>query len=57
MLMSLLSSLVTAVVFYVIEMISMMMARLGYIHPFIGAWFPVFTFIVVGLLLLRSAKT
>ena len=57
MLMSLLSSLVAAVVFYVIEMISMMMARLGYIHPFIGAWFPVFTFIVVGLMLLRTAKT
>ena len=57
MLMSLLSSLVAAVVFYVIEMISMMMARLGYIHPFIGAWFPVFTFIIVGLLLLRTAKT
>ena len=57
MLMSLLSSLVSAVVFYVIEMISMMMARLGYIHPFIGAWFPVFIFIVVGLLLLRTAKT
>jgi lipopolysaccharide export system permease protein len=57
MLMSLLSSLASAVVFYVIEMITMMMARLGYIHPFIGAWFPVITFIILGLFLLRSAKT
>ena len=57
LLMSLLSSIGAAVVFYVIEMISMMMARIGYIHPFAGAWFPVFTFIAVGVLLLRTAKT
>ena len=57
MLMSLLSSLVSAVVFYVTEMISMMMAKLGYIHPFIGAWFPVFLFIIAAFLLLRTAKT
>jgi len=35
----------------------MMMARLGYIPPLIGAWFPVFVFISLGLLLLRTAKT
>jgi lipopolysaccharide export system permease protein len=57
LLMSLLASLVTAVGFYVMEMITMMMARLGYIPPFAGAWFPVATFVVVGGLLLRSAKT
>jgi lipopolysaccharide export system permease protein len=57
LLMSLLASLGTAVVFYVMEMITMMMARLGYIPPFFGAWFPVGTFIVIGVLLLRSAKT
>ena len=57
LLMSLLASLSAAVVFYVIEMITMMMAKLGYIHPFIGAWFPVVIFIVIGLALLRSAKT
>jgi len=57
LLMSLLSSLVSAVVFYVIEMITMMMARLGYIHSFIGAWFPVVVFIILGFLLLRTAKT
>jgi lipopolysaccharide export system permease protein len=57
LLMSLLASLVGAVVFYVMEMISMMMARLGYIPPIVGAWVPVFVFIVIGLLLLRGAKT
>jgi lipopolysaccharide export system permease protein len=57
LLMSLLASLSVAVVFYVMEMISMMMARLGYIPPLAGAWFPVGTFIVIGGLLLSSAKT
>ena len=57
LLMSLLASLVAAVVFYVTEMITMMMAKLGYIPPIIGAWFPVFVFIALGLLLLKSAKT
>jgi lipopolysaccharide export system permease protein len=57
MLMSLLSSLVVAVVFYVMEMITMMMARLGYIPPLVGAWFPVISFIVIGFFLLRTAKT
>jgi len=57
LLMSLLSSLVAAVVFYVTEMVSMMLAQAGYIYPAVGAWFPVVLFIIVGLLLLRSAKT
>jgi lipopolysaccharide export system permease protein len=57
LLMSLLSSLSAAVIFYVMEMICMMMARLGYIPAATGAWFPVVTFIAVGLLLLRTAKT
>jgi lipopolysaccharide export system permease protein len=57
LLMSLLASLGSAVVFYVMEMISMMMARLGYIPPFVGAWFPVGIFIALGVLLLRNAKT
>jgi lipopolysaccharide export system permease protein len=57
LLMSLLTSLGAAVLFYVSEMISMMMARLGYIPPLVGAWFPVLMFIVAGILLLRNAKT
>jgi lipopolysaccharide export system permease protein len=57
LLMSLLASLSAAVVFYVTEMITMMMAKLGYIPAFIGAWFPVAVFITLGLLLLKGAKT
>ncbi|MDR3160561.1 MAG: LptF/LptG family permease [Spirochaetaceae bacterium] len=57
LLMSLLTSLMSAVVFYVMDMIGMMMARLGYIPPLIGAWFPVSAFIVIGIFLLRFAKT
>ncbi|MDR1635835.1 MAG: LptF/LptG family permease [Treponema sp.] len=57
LLMSLLASLSAAVVFYVMEMITMMMARLGYIPPIAGAWFPVGSFIIIGIILLQSAKT
>jgi lipopolysaccharide export system permease protein len=57
LLMSLLASLSVAVVFYVTEMITMMLARLGYIPPFVGAWFPVSIFIFIGVILLRNAKT
>jgi lipopolysaccharide export system permease protein len=57
LLMSLLASLTAAVIFYVMEMISMMMARMGYIPPFVGAWFPVLVFIAIGFSLLWSAKT
>jgi len=57
LLMSLFTSLAAAVVYYIAEMLSMMMAGLNYIHPFVGAWFPVVIFIFLGLLLLRSART
>jgi lipopolysaccharide export system permease protein len=57
MLMSLLTSLSVAVIFYIMEMISMMMARTGYIPPIVGAWFPVFFFIAVGVVLVRYSKT
>jgi lipopolysaccharide export system permease protein len=57
LLMSLFTSLSVAVVYYITEMLSMTMAGLNIIHPFVGAWFPVLIFIVLGVLLLRSAKT
>jgi lipopolysaccharide export system permease protein len=57
MLMSLLTSLSAAVVFYIIEMITMMLARLGYIPPIVGAWFPVVVFTIAGIILTRFSKT
>jgi lipopolysaccharide export system permease protein len=57
LLMSLFSSLAVSVVFYVTEMLTMMMARLGYIPPLMGAWFPVGLFVIIGALFLQSAKT
>jgi lipopolysaccharide export system permease protein len=57
LLMSLFTSLSVAVVYYIAEMLCMTMAELNYIHPFVGAWFPVVIFIVIGVHLLRSAKT
>ncbi|MCL2007805.1 MAG: LptF/LptG family permease [Treponema sp.] len=56
-LMSLISSIGAAVVFYVIEMVTMMMARMGRIPVLIGTWFPVFIFIIIGFFLLKTAKT
>jgi lipopolysaccharide export system permease protein len=57
MLMSLLTSLSVSVIFYIMEMLSMMMAKLGYILPIIGAWFPVIFFSILGMILVRYAKT
>ncbi|MDR1429244.1 MAG: LptF/LptG family permease [Spirochaetaceae bacterium] len=57
LLMSLLTSLISAVVFYVIEMVTMAMARTGYLPAILGAWFPVLGFIALGIFLLRSVRT
>jgi lipopolysaccharide export system permease protein len=57
LLMSLFASLTVAVVYYIAEMLCMTMAGLNYIHPVIGAWFPVFIFIFIGILMMWSAKT
>jgi lipopolysaccharide export system permease protein len=57
LLMSLFTSLSIAVVYYITEMLSMAMAGLNYFPPIIGAWFPVILFFVIGVSLIRSAKT
>lgn len=57
LLMSLLMSLVSAVIFYVAQMLSMMLAKLGYLPPAVGAWAPAFLFAVAGAALLGSART
>jgi lipopolysaccharide export system permease protein len=57
LLMSLLTSLIITVVFYVLEMMTMMLGRMGYIPPALGAWFPVGFFIAIGTVLVRYSKT
>ena len=56
LLLSLLASLGTAVVYYVIEMLSMMSAQAGIVPPFWGAWTPVIVCTAAGFFLLRFAK-
>jgi lipopolysaccharide export system permease protein len=55
--MSLLASLGAAVVYYVVEMLSMMSAKVGILPPVAGAWIPVMFCVVGGVFLLRNAKT
>jgi lipopolysaccharide export system permease protein len=57
LLMSLLVSLSVAVLFYVTQMVSMLIAKWEYISPLAGAWFPVLLFIFGGLAVLRHART
>jgi lipopolysaccharide export system permease protein len=57
LLMSLFASLSVAVVYYIAEMLCMTMAGLNIIHPIVGAWFPVFLFLFLGVILVRGAKT
>jgi lipopolysaccharide export system permease protein len=57
LLMSLAASLISAVVFYVTEMVSMMLAQTGYIPTLAGAWFPIILFSIVGMIMLAGAKT
>ena len=57
MLMSLASCISAAVLFYVTQMVTMLLAKFGAISPFMGAWFPVFMFIVIAAVVLRYART
>ena len=57
LLISLSLSVCSAVLFYVVQMMTMLLAKFGYISPFMGAWFPVFFFIIISIVLLRYART
>ena len=57
LLLSLLASLGTAVIYYVIEMLSMLSAQTGLVPPFWGAWTPVIVCTAAGFFLLRFSKT
>lgn len=57
LLISLSLSISAAVLFYVMQMITMLMAKFYVLTPFLGAWFPVFFFVILALLLLKYART
>ena len=54
---SLALSIGSAVIFYVMQMITMLMAKFEVIPPIFGAWSPVVFFIFASLILLRFART
>jgi lipopolysaccharide export system permease protein len=57
LLMSLLVSLGISVIYYVMEMVTMLMANNGSIPPIAGGWAPVIFFTLVGIAMLRYSKT
>jgi lipopolysaccharide export system permease protein len=57
LLMSLLLSLSVAVLYYIMQMITMLLAKWEYISPLAGAWFPVVLFIFAGSAMLKYART
>jgi len=57
LLLSLAFSISAAVLFYVTQMVTMLMAQYGYISAVSGAWSPVILFIVISIVLLFFART
>ncbi len=57
MLLSLASCVTAAVLFYVTQMLTMLLAKFDYISPFMGAWFPVFLFVIIAIVLMRYTRT
>lgn len=57
LLISLVLCVCSAVVFYVLQMVTMLLAKFGYIPPLVGAWFPVIFFILLSCVALRFART
>ncbi len=50
-------SLGLAVVYYVFQMITVLMAKNGYLHPFVGAVLPEILFTLVGITLFKNARS
>ncbi len=57
MLVSLASCVSAAVLYYVFQMVTMIMAKFGVLTPFMGAWLPVFLFVFISIVLLKYART
>ncbi len=54
---SLTLSLAAAVLFYVTQMVTMLMAKFGILPPLFGAWLPVVLFIFLSVVLLKYSHT
>ncbi|MDY3939091.1 MAG: LptF/LptG family permease [Spirochaetia bacterium] len=54
---SLLMSIIIAVVYYVYQMITELFASGRLLPPFVGSWLPFFTFLIIGRILFRRART
>ena len=57
LLMSLLSSLSISVLYYVVKMILIILAKQGYLQAITGAWGTFFIFTVAGIIMYRKART
>ncbi|MEW5817295.1 MAG: LptF/LptG family permease [Spirochaetota bacterium] len=57
LLMSLLSSLVLSVIYYVVQMITILFAKLGIVPPLLGAWGAFFIILLPSFFLFRIART
>lgn len=54
---SMMLSLSASVLFYVLQMVTMLLAKFGFVTPITGAWFPVIVFLIISLILMRYSKT
>lgn len=57
LLISLASCISASVLFYVSMMLTMVLAKHGYISAFMGAWFPVIFFTILSVILLKFSRT
>ena len=57
LLVSLLLCVGAAVLYYVLQMVTMLLAKFEYISPLAGAWLPVIFFIILSYILLRTSRT
>ena len=54
---SLALSIASVVVFYVLQMVTMLMAKFGVLPPLMGAWLPIVIFIIFSIILLKYTRT
>lgn len=54
---SMMLSLAASVLFYVFQMVTMLMAKFSIVTPMVGAWFPVIVFMIISFVLLKYSRT